>query len=122
MFATTQTRRWSRTGLFVLALLAVALPAALTGATQLSELPEGRFATVAVKASEEGVIVRSEPGFLFKEVGRLERGQIVECDGRKGAWLHLSGKGWSLLDDFLSAEQLTLARNTFALVARDAAA
>ena len=45
-------------------------------------------------ARQDAVPVRSEPGFVYRELARLAKGDKVEIDGRQGQWLRVRGGGW----------------------------
>jgi hypothetical protein len=77
------------------ALVAALGAAAAAFAVPPEDLPEGPFPPVQLSALDDGVPVRSEPGFLYRTLRELERGETVTVDGRKGSWLHVRPAGWA---------------------------
>jgi uncharacterized protein YgiM (DUF1202 family) len=45
-------------------------------------------------AKEDGIPVRSDPGFVHRELHQLSRGEEVVVDGRRGEWYHVKPDGW----------------------------
>lgn len=89
-----------------LAALALALYGAVPAAAEDPEqLPEGVFAPVLVQAADEGVSVRAEPGFLYRELRRLSRGERVTAVRRSGPWLGLRPEGWVAIADVADASR-----------------
>jgi hypothetical protein len=86
-------------------LLSVGLAALLAGsavAAGLAELPEGKFPPEPGVAIEDGVPVRSDPGYLYREINHLREGTEVLVDERVGDWLHVRPSGWVLLEHLRS--------------------
>lgn len=82
--------------------LALAVPAR---AQDPSGFEEGALAPTAVQAAKDGVVVRADPGFLFKEVGQLEKGRQVVVIGRTGDWLRIKTGGWVAVADVADASR-----------------
>lgn len=75
------------------------VPAAEASApSPLDALPEGDFPVRVVLAKQDGVPVRAEPGFVYKEVNHLAKGREILVDGRKGPWLRVRPAGWVLAE------------------------
>lgn len=89
-------------------LLVLALSLALVptvSAQDPSTLKEGPFEPVILLATKGGVAVRAEPGFLFKQLRKLEKTERVAVNGRKGDWLRVQGGGWVSIADVADASQ-----------------
>jgi uncharacterized protein YgiM (DUF1202 family) len=72
---------------------------------------QGAFGPEAYVAKEASVPVRSEPGFVFREIRFLRRGEEILVDAKQGAWLHVRPEGWVLQDHVVPvAEKETLSR------------
>jgi uncharacterized protein YgiM (DUF1202 family) len=71
-------------------------------------LPEGTepYGPEVLLAKEDSVPVRTEPGFVYREIRFLRKGQEVVVDGRKGPWLHVKPQGWILAEHLVTKEQL----------------
>lgn len=82
--------------LFSLALAASAGPVA--AGVVPSDLPEGPFPPAVVAALEDGAVVRSEPGFVYRVIAELDSGEQLIVDQRRGAWLRVRPQGWVLVD------------------------
>lgn len=91
-----------------LAVSTAAAPAlAQMGGLKAAALPEGTepYGPVSLLAKEESVPVRTDPGFVFREIRFLRKGQEVIVDGRKGTWLHVRPQGWVLQEHLVTQEQ-----------------
>jgi len=77
---------------------AAAPPASATAPTPAATPVDGTFAPEAWVAADEGVPVRSDPGFLYREITHLRAGQEVLVDERRGQWLHVRPEGWVFAD------------------------
>lgn len=80
------------------ALLVLLLGVAAVGPVVAELPPEGTFGPRPYVAREAGAPVRSEPGFLYREIRNLRAGQEVLIDERRGSWLHVRQEGWVFAD------------------------
>ena len=64
----------------------------------------------------DDVSVRAEPGFVYREVSRLMRGDAVIVDGRKGDWLRVKGGGWVFHEHVWTPEESAAAAKIVTLV------
>ena len=77
------------------------VPAPGVGTTPPFEhLPETRLV-----AKQDGVAVRTDPGFVYREVRKLAKGEEIVADGRQGTWLHVQPEGWVSEGDHLPSEK-----------------
>lgn len=83
--------------LFLLMLSLV--PALPVRAQDPETLREGPFEPTILQVAKEGAAVRSEPGFLFKQLRTLEKGQQVSVVRRQGSWLRVRSGGWVAIAD-----------------------
>jgi uncharacterized protein YgiM (DUF1202 family) len=99
-----------------LVLALVALPALLAppaaqaqlNTLKASTLPEGTepYGPEVRLAKEDSVPLRTEPGFVYREIRFLKKGQEVVVDGRKGPWFHVRPQGWVLAEHVVTKEEL----------------
>lgn len=94
--------------LVALAAAWVAAPAsAQLASVKASTIPEGAepYGPVVLLAKEDSVPVRTDPGFVYREIRFLPKGQEVIVDARKGDWLHVRPQGWILAEHLATREQ-----------------
>lgn len=70
-------------------------------------LPAGTepYGPQAMVAKEDSVPVRTDPGFVYREIRFLKKGDQVTVDARNGAWLHAVPAGWILAEHLLEPGQ-----------------
>ena len=79
-----------------------AAPAKASGASAPA-LPAGTepYGPQPMVAKEDSVPVRTDPGFVYREIRFLKKGDQVIVDARNGAWLHAVPTGWILAEHLL---------------------
>lgn len=77
-------------------------PAPAPGAVPAGAEPYGPDVLLA---KEDSVPVRTDPGFVYREIRFLKKGQEVVVDARKGTWFHIRPEGWVLADHVQTKEE-----------------
>jgi uncharacterized protein YgiM (DUF1202 family) len=74
-------------------------------------------------ARHDAVPVRAEPGFVYREIGRLEAGDRVEIDAKQDQWLRVRAGGWIFQDHAWTEAEAAAAKpaTTRLIVLRDSA-
>ncbi len=96
----------ARTAIAGMASLLVALALHAQAPAPATSLPPGAepYGPEVMIAKEDSVPVRTDPGFVYREIRFLSKGQEVVVDGRQGTWLHVRPGGWILEDHLIARD------------------
>jgi len=90
----------------ILLVLAAPAPAWAQGQETLVATPAMQpYGPESRVALEDGVSVRTDPGFVHRELYFLSKGQEVIVDGRRGKWFHVRPEGWVYEEHLLPREK-----------------
>ncbi len=104
--------------------LAVLVTPSLASAADAAAPPVAveTMAPTAFAARHDDVAVRTDPGFVYRQLRRLAQGEQVMADGRSKGWLRVVGGGWVAESDVMTAEEsAAAARVTRLVVTKDGA-
>jgi len=104
-----------------LALLLVVRPSGAQPATAAAAPAMEPLGPLSLVAKEDGIPVRSDPGFVHREIHQLARGQEIVVDGRRGEWYHVRPDGWVFTGHLVTKDELAAASIVELIVTKEGA-